>query len=89
MREQYDAQRGSAGDRGYDHEWRKVRNAYLASHPFCEEQGCIERADEVDHIVELRDGGSKTAFENLRSYCRRHHRIKTARTKKSRGETGC
>ncbi len=50
----HDARRPSARERGYDHEWRKARLEYLATHPHCREcsKSAITRlATVVDHII--------------------------------------
>jgi 5-methylcytosine-specific restriction enzyme A len=80
----YDAQRGSAAERGYDGAWRRVRTAYLAAHPWCEIPGCGRGAVDVDHVHELRDGGSRLDPRNLRALCRSHHVRKTAARRRER-----
>ena len=45
---------------------------------------CGERATDVDHIVELADGGSFHDQSNLRSLCREHHKAKTAESRRAR-----
>lgn len=50
----HDANRPSAAKRGYNHEWRKARLEYLASHPHCREcskQGVTRLATVVDHVI--------------------------------------
>lgn len=47
-------------------------------------QICGEYAKDVDHIIELADGGSFHNPINLRSLCVSHHRTKTARSRTER-----
>lgn len=75
-----DRERGSAAQRGYDWPWKKARDRYLMEHPLCAH--CLAKgrrwpADEVDHIVPLRQGGDKYDEANLQSLCRRCHARKT------------
>ena len=69
-RRRQDAQRPSASQRGDDAAWRKVRNEYLAEHPWCEE--CGAKATMVDHRKPVRDGGTRDKA-NLRALCRPCH----------------
>jgi 5-methylcytosine-specific restriction protein A len=81
LRERYPDRRASSSERGYGVEWSKVRNAYLADHPWCAHcaiAGQRIKATDVDHIKPRRDGGTDDA-ENLQSLCHRHHSLKTAR----------
>jgi 5-methylcytosine-specific restriction enzyme A len=81
--QQNDKGRGTAAERGYDHKWRKAREAFLYKHPLCvhcDRVGQIEAATVVDHIVPHR--GNKALFwdqTNWQPLCKRHHDIKTAR----------
>ncbi|MDQ0421107.1 5-methylcytosine-specific restriction endonuclease McrA [Peteryoungia aggregata LMG 23059] len=59
----HDANRPNAGQRGYNHEWRKARADYLLAHPFCRE--CAKHqvytpATVVDHVIPHR--GDKRLF---------------------------
>ena len=49
----------------------------LKLNPLCIE--CGEKATDVDHKVSLKDGGDKLNFDNLRSFCHRHHSQRTGR----------
>ena len=40
----------SAAARGYGRAWERIRAAYIALHPVCEESACDEALVEVDHI---------------------------------------
>lgn len=76
--------RASAAERGYAHGWPKLRAAYVAQHPLCED--CLARGrtvivDEVDHVIPINglDDPLRLLWENLRSRCRPCHAVKTAR----------
>jgi len=75
--------RGTAPQRGYDHRWRKLRNAKLAYDPLCEvcmAMGYTEPAQDVDHIQPF-DGKhdpKRLEWANLQSICRECHARKTA-----------
>ena len=56
--------------------WQKVRRAYRKKYPLCEEclkRGITKAAEMVHHITAIRDGGSKTAWSNLKSLCNECH----------------
>ena len=80
---QYDRQRGSAAQRGYDGKWQQARKGYLARHPLCvecEKQGKITPATVVDHIIPHR--GDRALFwdtNNWQPLCKSCHDRKTAR----------
>jgi 5-methylcytosine-specific restriction protein A len=66
----------------YNHEWRKVRAAYLASHPLCERcesEGRLTPATEVHHKLPLASGGTN-AWENLAALCKPCHSAITIRS---------
>lgn len=75
------ARRGTAAQRGYDANWRRIRAAFLASHPCCADPFHVHGdwkvlATEVDHIVPLRLGGTHDA-SNLQALCRSCHSRKS------------
>lgn len=74
--------RPSAPRRGYDRAWRKLRDAYLAAHPNCEDpEGRHEDAvpgETVDHIIPLPEG-ARLDPRNLQTLCRSCHARKTRR----------
>lgn len=47
---------------------------------------CLRPADEVDHIIEMVDGGSFHEWSNLRSLCHECHNTKTQMMRKARAE---
>lgn len=82
--------RQSASARGYDNEWKQIRDKWLRSHPWCANPynyhitGRVQ-AVLVDHITPKRDGGSNNE-SNLQSLCLKCHARKTSRdNKKGRG----
>ena len=55
----------------YGRTWKRIRDAYVASHPLCEEclkEGRTVPVEQVHHIVPLREGGTSD-FGNLISLC--------------------
>ena len=69
--------------------WRKVRELALKRDSglcqMCLKGGRITKADVVDHIVEIKDGGAAYDLDNLQSLCQSCHNKKTALAKKYRG----
>jgi len=56
--------------------WQRLRKAYRTRHPLCElclMNGRTTAARLVHHVVEIRDGGSATAWDNLQSLCNDCH----------------
>ena len=71
--------------------WQKVRKAFFSMNPvckWCEEEGRTTEGKIVDHIVEIKDGGSRFGFENLQTLCQYHHNQKTnwQRMKRKKGK---
>ena len=76
VQQQYDRQRGSAVERGYDYQWAKFRAIYLSAHPLCtmcEDKGYIVKADLIHHKTPLDQGGSKYNEDNLQALCNDCH----------------
>jgi len=71
-----DARRPSAAARGYNHEWRKARLEYLATHPLC--RMCGKPSTLVDHIIAHRGDNrlfwTRTNWQPLCTPC--HNRVK-------------
>lgn len=55
-------------------EWKKIREVVLTNNPFC--ISCGRAADTVDHIVAIKNGGSKLSLDNLQSMCNSCHNVK-------------
>jgi HNH endonuclease len=80
--EKYD--RNPVVRRRYGRVWKRVRDAYVKEHPFCEE--CFKKkilvpVEEVHHIKPLSEGGNHNK-SNLISLCKSCH----ARIHASRGD---
>jgi 5-methylcytosine-specific restriction protein A len=75
-----DAHRPTREQRGYDSDWRRVRDAFAKAHPMCCVEGCTRRTEEVDHIESVRTHPHlRLDPANLRPMCRHHHSARTAR----------
>jgi 5-methylcytosine-specific restriction protein A len=75
------ANRPSAAARGYDSEWKRIRNAHIEQEPHCRmclARGRVVPATVVDHRLAIMDGGDHNP-ENLQSLCTSCHRSKTRR----------
>lgn len=62
-------------------EWKKIRAAYLAQNPYCECDECKGKkikAEMVDHIRPIKQGGSRTDWSNLQAMTNRCHNKKRA-----------
>jgi len=76
--------RGSSSSRGYDRNWRKLRDAYIRAHPLCEiKTNCFAGpvlASEVDHRIPIVDRPDlRLDPANLQSACKACHSSKTMR----------
>ena len=59
--------KGSSAKRGYGYRWQKLRNRFIAQHPFCEQcmkQGRLTIATDIDHIKPHR------SFSLMRKTCK-------------------
>lgn len=79
----------SRKERGYGHDWDKLRNSFIQENPYCAEcdrQGLVRLASEVDHIEPFTsvDDPKRLDRDNLQSLCHRCHIIKTIRDRKRR-----
>jgi 5-methylcytosine-specific restriction protein A len=80
---EYERERGTAAQRGYNAAWRRARLAFLREHPWCvmcEQEGRLRPAEVVDHIVPHK--GDWRLFwdqSNWQALCKHHHDSKTAR----------
>jgi 5-methylcytosine-specific restriction enzyme A len=69
--------RGSAHDRGYDSDWKRLRGWHLKREPLCRE--CYARgrrvpAEMVNHVIPVRHRPDlRLDKDNLSSTCKAHH----------------
>ena len=82
---EYDSQRGTAAQRGYNSRWQRYRAIFLRNNPLCQCDECKQRtvplpADVVDHIVPHK--GDYELFwnsDNHQAMNKKCHDKKTAR----------
>ena len=78
----HDRRRGSASERGYNHEWRKARTAFLAEFPWC--VMCMSKATVVDHIRPHKGNDllfwERTNWQPLCARCHNRRKQKAERT---------
>jgi len=76
-----DKHRGSVRERGYTARWDRVSKMFRRANPLCkrcEETGRTTPAEEVDHIIPVKERPDlQFDVTNLQSLCKRHHAIKT------------
>jgi 5-methylcytosine-specific restriction protein A len=69
--------RGSASERGYDHEWSKLSASHRRKEPLCRTclfRGFRRAAELVNHVVPVRDAPERRLDPtNLSSHCQRCH----------------
>ena len=76
----YDRSRPTAAARGYDHDWRRLRTAFLADNPVCSEPDCEAQSTDADHVLSVKQRPDlRLDRRNLRAFCHRHHSRRTAR----------
>jgi len=82
---QYDQQRGTSTQRGYNYRWQKASKLYLAGHPLCaiclkKNPPVIKAAECVDHIIPHK-GDYKLFWDpaNHQPACLECNRIKAAK----------
>jgi len=62
--------------------WKIARAMHLRAEPLC--VVCMDPAQIVDHIVEIKDGGCRLCDDNLQSMCLACHNAKTKRAARER-----
>jgi 5-methylcytosine-specific restriction enzyme A len=74
---EYDRQRGTPSERGYDVTWVKLRTMHLSEEPlcrYCKKTGLIIEATEVHHIIPIRERPDlRLVDSNLASACKPCH----------------
>jgi 5-methylcytosine-specific restriction endonuclease McrA len=50
----------------------------------CKADGILNKANVVDHIIEIKDGGEPFDIKNTQSLCHLHHNKKSALERKKR-----
>lgn len=61
--------------------WRRASKKNLAMNPtcvVCEQEGIVRKADVTDHVIPIRQEGSKMDPRNHQSLCHSHHNAKSA-----------
>lgn len=85
--------RPGASARGYDREWERVRSRQLHREPlcrYCAEQGIVEPATEVDHVIPVRVRPDLRLDEsNLQSLCETCHRAVKQSEERTGHRRGC
>jgi 5-methylcytosine-specific restriction protein A len=70
--------------------WKRVREMKMKECgglcEMCLKEGRIVKADVVDNIIELKDGGCAFCLDNLQCLCNSCHKKKTAQVQKARRE---
>lgn len=79
---------GSSRERGYNSQWERLRNRFIALNPLCahcEQAGRVTPATEVDHIQPFNGIADprRLMWNNLQSLC---HSCHVAKTHKDRGK---
>lgn len=67
--------------------WVNLRNRYVAFQPLCEHHlklDLVVAGEEVDHIIEIEDGGDPFDWDNLQHLCHACHNRKTAEEARKR-----
>lgn len=77
QRRAFDQARGTASQRGYDAEWRRVRAEVLQAQPFCAQ--CGEPATDVHHADRRYVPGTDHRTYRLEALCHAHHSAVTSR----------
>lgn len=76
-RRQHDRRRGSAAQRGYDHDWRRLAEQVKAAEPLCRmcrAAGRLSETEVVDHIVPVWvEPSRRLDRSNLQGLCKRCH----------------
>ena len=69
------------------YKWTQTSKSYRKEHPLCVEcakKGRTKKADVVDHIIPIKEGGLQYDHSNLQSLCHAHHNKKTAQDERNK-----
>jgi 5-methylcytosine-specific restriction enzyme A len=77
-----DSHRGTSSSRGYDADWRRLRETHLSNNPLCvkcKARGFIVAGTDVDHIIAFdgKDDPLRLDPTNLQTLCKSCHSKKT------------
>jgi 5-methylcytosine-specific restriction endonuclease McrA len=64
--------------------WQELRDLARVLDPFCVDckaSSCLVPWTDLDHIVDMANGGEALSLDNVIGRCKRHHSAKTARTR--------
>src|SRR5680860_791561 len=80
---EYDKQRGSARQRGYDKAWEKLRKFFLWENPLCHDcllEKRLTPTQEVHHVKKIREHPElRLVKNNLMGLCKGCHSVRTGR----------
>lgn len=69
------------------YKWRKTSESYRKAFPLCcqcSDKGRTKKANVVDHITPIKEGGALYDWDNLQSLCHSHHNKKTAEDERNK-----
>lgn len=83
-RRQYDTERGTAAERGYDSRWAEYSRLYRIENPLCVEclkEDRVTPSEHVDHIKPVSGPDDPLFWDpaNHQALCAHHHRVKSAK----------
>ena len=67
--------------------WKSLRNYKIQLQPLCEHcerKGLTEPGKEIDHIIAIKDNGSRLSLDNLQTLCRSCHSKKSVQEREAR-----
>ena len=92
VRKAQDDRRGTAHQRGYGSDWRRLSRRYRAENPFCElceSRGLLVAVQLVDHVIPVDVRPDLRMYEeNLCGLCRPCHFRKTSEDEERYGPAG-
>lgn len=64
--------------------WEQLRDLARVRDPFCVDcraEGRLQPWSDLDHTVDMAEGGAALSLDNVEGRCKKHHSAKTARTR--------